>query len=142
MKDCGYAIRKAYYDKLTGASFSLGVYDTIAPDDQEPPFLIISSQTQSENSDKQSFSFDVTIQFDIVYRTFKAGEVGQKTVDDYTNELLGIIGVYPENYPNAGPNFKIVTRRVGSNNATFDYVDEAYVFRRVLTFEHFVNQIT
>lgn len=142
MKDCGYAIRKAYYDKLIGASFSLGVYDTIAPDDQEPPFLIISSQTQSENSDKQSFSFDVTIQFDIVYRTFKAGEVGQKTVDDYTNELLGIIGVYPENYPNAGPNFKIVTRRVGSNNATFDYVDEAYVFRRVLTFEHFVNQIT
>ena len=142
MKDCGYAIRKAYYDNLTGASFSLGVYDTIAPDDQEPPFLIISSQTQSENSDKQSFSFDVTIQFDIVYRTFKAGEVGQKTVDDYTNELLGIIGVYPENYPNAGPNFKIVTRRVGSNNATFDYVDEAYVFRRVLTFEHFVNQIT
>lgn len=142
MKDCGYAIRKAYYDKLTGASFSLGVYDTIAPDDQEPPFLIISSQTQSENSDKQSFSFDVTIQFDIVYRTFKAGEVGQKTVDDYTNELLGIIGVYPENYPNAGPNFKIVTRRIGSNNATFDYVDEAYVFRRVLTFEHFVNQIT
>lgn len=142
MKDCGYAIRKAYYDKLIGASFSLGVYDTIAPDDQEPPFLIISSQTQSENSDKQSFSFDVTIQFDIVYRTFKAGEVGQKTVDDYTNELLGIIGVYPENYPNAGPNFKIVTRRVGSNNATFDYVNEAYVFRRVLTFEHFVNQIT
>lgn len=142
MKDCGLAIRKAYYDKLTGASFSLGVYDTIAPDDQEPPFLIISSQTQSENSDKQSFSFDVTIQFDIVYRTFKAGEVGQKTVDDYTNELLGIIGVYPENYPNAGPNFKIVTRRIGSNNATFDYVDEAYVFRRVLTFEHFVNQIT
>jgi hypothetical protein len=142
MKDCGYAIRKAYYDKLTGASFSLGVYDTIAPDDQEPPFLIISSQTQSENSDKQSFSFDVTIQFDIVYRTFKAGEVGQKTVDDYSNELLGIIGVYPENYPNAGPNFKIVTRKIGSNNATFDYVDEAYVFRRVLTFEHFVNQIT
>ena len=29
MKDCGYALRKAYYDKLTSASYSLGVYDTI-----------------------------------------------------------------------------------------------------------------
>ena len=142
MKDCGYAIRKAYFDKLTTASYSLGIYDTIAPDQVNPPFLIISSQTQSENSDKQSFSFDVTIQFDIVYTTFKAGEVGQKTVDDYANELLGIIGVYPENYPDAGPNFKIVTRKIGSNDALFDYVDEVYVFKRVMTFQHFVNQIT
>ena len=62
MKDCGYAIRKAYIDKLTSQSFSLGVYDTISPDTVEPPFLIISSQTSVENSDKQSYNFDVTIQ--------------------------------------------------------------------------------
>ena len=142
MKDCGYAIRKAYYDKLISASYSLAAYDTIAPDTVEPPFLIISSQTQAEDSNKQSFAFNVTIQFDIVYRTFKAGEVGQKTVDTYTNELLEIIGTYPGGYPNAGPDFNIVTRKVGSNIATFDYVDEAYVFRRVITMDHFVNQLT
>jgi hypothetical protein len=142
MKDCGYAIRKAYYDKLITASYSLAAYDTIAPDTVEPPFLIISSQTQAENSNKQSFAFNVTIQFDIVYRTFKAGEVGQKTVDTYANELLGIIGVNPPSYPNAGPDFKIVTRRFSSNEATFDYVDEAYVFKRVIVVEHFVNQLT
>ena len=119
----------------------MGVYDTIAPDSANPPFLIISSQTQAENSDKQSYSQNVTIQFDIVYRTFKAGEVGQKSVDDWANELLEIIGVYPADYPSAAPNFKIVTRRVASNVATFDYVDEAYIFRRVITMEHFVNQI-
>lgn len=141
MKDCGFAIRKAYFDKLTAASYSLGVYDTMAPDDVEPPFLIISSQTYSENSDKTSYSFDVTIQFDIVYRTFKLGEVGQKTVDEKTNELLGIIGVDPANYPSAYPDFKIVTRRIGSNQATFDFVDEAYIFRRIITFNHFVNQV-
>jgi hypothetical protein len=141
MKDCGYAIRKAYFDKLTAASYSLGVYDTIAPDNVEPPFLIISSQTSTENSDKTSYNFDVTIQFDIVYKTSKSGEVGQKTVDNLTNEPLGIIGVYPVDYPNAGPYFKIVTRKVGSNQAIFDYVDQAYIFRRVLTFEHFVNQL-
>lgn len=141
MKDCGLAIRKAYFDKLTAASYSLGVYDTIAPDEVDPPFLIISSQTYSENSDKTSYSFDVTIQFDIVYRTFKSGEVGQKTIDEKTNELLGIIGVGPEDYPSAYPDFKIVTRRIGSNQATFDYVDEAYVFRRIITFNHFVNQV-
>ena len=32
MKDCGYTLRKAYIDKLTAASYSLIVYDTIAPD--------------------------------------------------------------------------------------------------------------
>jgi hypothetical protein len=142
MKDCGYAIRKAYYDKLISASYSLAAYDTIAPDTVEPPFLIISSQTQTEDSNKQCFAFNVTIQFDIVYRTFKAGEVGQKTVDTYTNQLLEIIGTYPGGYPSAGPDFNIVTRKVGSNIATFDYVDEAYVFRRVITMEHFVNQLT
>jgi hypothetical protein len=142
MKDCGYTLRKAYFDKFISESYSLDAYDTIAPDTVEPPFLIISSQTQSENSNKQSFGFDVTIQFDIVYTTFKAGEVGQKTVDDYANELLGIIGVNPPDYPNTEPDFKIVTRRISSNNATFDYVNEVYVFRRVLTVNHFVNQLT
>ena len=141
MKDCGLAIRKAYFDKLIGASFSLGVYDTIAPDDVNPPFLIISSQTSTENSDKQSYNQNVTIQFDVVYKTSKAGEVGQKSVDNWSNELLGIIGVYPIDYPNTAPDFKIVTRRVSSNVATFDYIDEAYVFRRIITMDHFVNQL-
>ena len=141
MKDCGYAIRKAYVDKLASESYSLGVYDTIAPDTANPPFLIISSQTSAENSDKQSYSFDVTIQFDVVYRTFKSGEVGQKSVDQWANELLEIIGVNVPDYPSAAPDFKIVTRRMSSNEATFDYVDEAYVFKRVIVFEHFVNQI-
>lgn len=141
MKDCGYTIRKAYVDKLTSESFSLGVYDTIAPDEVEPPFLIISSQTSAENSDKQSYSFDVTIQFDVIYKTNKSGEVGQKSVDQWANELLEIIGVNVPDYPSAAPDFKIVTRKIGTNFATFDYVDEAYVFRRVITMEHFVNQI-
>lgn len=141
MKDCGLAIRKAYVDKLTSESFSLGVYDTIAPDTVNPPFLIISSQTSVENSDKQSYNFDVTIQFDIVYKTNKSGEVGQKSVDQWANELLGIIGVNVPDYPSASPDFKIVTRKVGTNFATFDYVDEAYIFRRVITMEHFVTQI-
>lgn len=141
MKDCGYAIRKAYVDKLTSESYSLGVYDTIAPDDVNPPYLIISSQTSAENSDKQSYSFDVTIQFDVIYKTNKSGEVGQKSVDQWTNELLEIIGVNVIDYPSAAPDFKIVTRKVGTNFATFDYVDEAYIFRRVITMEHFVNQI-
>jgi len=141
MKDCGLAIRKAYVDKLASQSFSLGVYDTIAPDTVNPPFLIISSQTSVENSDKQSYNFDVTIQFDIVYKTNKSGEVGQKSVDQWTNELLGIIGVNVPDYPSASPDFKIVTRKIGTNFATFDYVDEAYVFRRVITMEHFVTQI-
>jgi hypothetical protein len=141
MKDCGLAIRKAYVDKLASQSFSLGVYDTIAPDTANPPFLIISSQTSVENSDKQSYNFDVTIQFDIVYKTNKSGEVGQKSVDQWANELLGIIGVNVPDYPSASPDFKIVTRKIGTNFATFDYVDEAYIFRRVITMEHFVTQI-
>lgn len=141
MKDCGLAIRKAYVDKLTSESFSLGVYDTIAPDTVNPPFLIISSQTSVENSDKQSYNFDVTIQFDIVYKTNKSGEVGQKSVDQWANELLGIIGVNVPDYPSASPDFNIVTRKMGTNFATFDYVDEAYIFRRVITMEHFVTQI-
>jgi hypothetical protein len=141
MKDCGYAIRKAYFDKITGASYALGVYDTIAPDDVNPPFLIISSQTSEEDSDKTSFNFNVTIQFDIIYTTSKAGEVGQKTVDTYANSLLTIIGVGMESYPNTAPDFNIVTRKMTKNDAIFDYVDESYVFRRVIIMEHFVNQL-
>lgn len=141
MKDCGYAIRKAYFDKLIAAPYSLGVYDTIASDIANPPFLIISSQTSAENSDKQSYNFDVTIQFDIIYKSVKTGEVGQKSVDQWANELLGIIGVNVPDYPNTSPDFKIVTRKIGTNFATFDYVDEAYIFRRIITMEHFVTQI-
>jgi hypothetical protein len=141
MKDCGLAIRKGYFDKLTSESFSLGVYDTIAPDNVNPPFLIISSQTAPEDSDKQSYSFNATIQFDIIYKTQKSGEVGQKSVDEWANELLEIIGVYPIDYPSVAPNFNIVTRKMGANYATFDYIDQSYVFRRIITMEHFVTQL-
>ena len=141
MKDCGYAIRKAYFDKLTAASYSIGCYDTIAPDNVEPPFLIISSQTSAENSDKMSYHSNVTLQFDIVFKSSKVGEVGQKSVDEWANELLEIIGVYPIDYPNASPNFRIITRNMASNQAVFDYTDQAYIFRRVIVFEHFVTQI-
>ncbi len=142
MKDCGYAIRKAYFDKITGADYDLSVYDTIAPDGAEPPFLLISSQTSVENSDKTSYNFDVSIQFDIVYRTFKSGEVGQKSVDEWANGLLEIIGVAPADYPDASPDFNIVTRSMASNQATFDFVEEAYIFRRVIVVDHFVTQLT
>jgi hypothetical protein len=142
MKDCGYAIRKAYFDKINANSYELSVYDTIAPDGSEPPFLLISSQTSVENSDKTSYNFDVSIQFDIVYRTFKSGEVGQKAVDQWANDLLEIIGVAPADYPNASPDFKIVTRNMVSNQATFDYVEETYIFRRVIVVNHFVTQTT
>jgi hypothetical protein len=142
MKDCGYAIRKAYFDKIMGANFELSVYDTIAPDGSEPPFLLISSQTTAENSDKTSYNFDVSIQFDIIYRTFKSGEVGQKSVDEWANGLFEIIGTATADYPNASPNFKIVTRNMASNQATFDYVEETYIFRRVIVVDHFVTQIT
>ena len=141
MKDCGYAIRKAYFDKITGADYELSTYDTIAPTGSEPPFLLISSQTSGENSDKSSYNFDVSIQFDIVYRTFNTGEVGQKSVDEWANSLLEIIGTAPIDYPDAGPDFNIVTRNMVSNQATFDYVDEAYIFRRVIIVNHFVAQI-
>ena len=141
MKDCGYAIRKAYFDKITAADYSLSVYDTIAPDDAEPPFTLISGQAQAEDSDKTSYNYNVSIQFDIVYRTYKDGEVGQKLVDEWANELLEIIGVAPADYPNAGPDFNIVTRKMVSNVPVFDYLDETYIFRRVITVQHFVQQL-
>ena len=142
MKDFGYTLRKAYYDKLVASSYSLNAYDTIAPDTVEPPFLLISSQTSTENSNKQNFANIVDIQFDIVYKTNKIGEVGQKSVDTWANELLGIIATYPPGYIDLSPNFKMVTRRITNNQATFDYTNDAYIFRRVIVFEHFVTQLT
>lgn len=141
MKDCGYAIRKAYFDKITAANYELSVYDTIAPDSAEPPFTLISGQAQAEDSDKTSYNFNVSIQFDIVYRTYKSGEVGQKSVDNWANSLLEIIGVAPADYPDASPDFRIVTRKVVSNQPVFDYLDETYIFRRVITIQHFVQQL-
>lgn len=142
MKDCGYTLRKAYYDKLVASSYSLNAYDTIAPDTVEPPFLLISSQTSTENSNKQNFANIVDIQFDIVYKTNKIGEVGQKSVDTWANELLGIIATYPPGYIDLSPNFNMVTRKITNNQATFDYTNDAYIFRRVIVFEHFVTQLT
>lgn len=142
MKDCGYTLRKAYYDKLIASSYSLNAYDTIAPDTVEPPFLLISSQSAVENSNKQNFANNVNIQFDIVYKTNKIGEVGQKSVDTWANELLEIIATYPPDYIDLSPNFSMVTRKITNNQATFDFTNDAYIFRRVIIFQHFVAQLT
>jgi hypothetical protein len=63
-------------------------------------------------------------------------------VDEWANGLLEIIGVAPADYPDASPDFKIVTRNMVSNQATFDYVEETYIFRRVIVVNHFVTQTT
>lgn len=67
MIDVASRVRKAYYDLLT-AALNIPVYDELAEDESSDNYVILSSQFDSDTSNKSSFESTHTITIDIVTR--------------------------------------------------------------------------
>ena len=92
-KDCGYDLRKAYYQALSGITYNsvlVGVYDEIAPEGAVYPLIILGTQNSAPSRSKDTFQRDALIEVNVVTR-FKSSEGGKKAANDISNIIIGRI---------------------------------------------------
>ncbi len=101
-------------------------------------YIIISSITSVEESDKNSFDGRVSVLLDVV-----AKREATLNVDDsefMVSEILSLIN--SENSPDLSPDFYCVSTNMVSNEQLINKDSTNTILRRLIRFEHFIGQIT
>ena len=92
-RDCGYDLRKAYYQALSGITYnnvSVGVYDEIVPSNATYPVIVLGNQVSRGNRSKDDFFRDATIEVCVIQR-YTSEEGGKKEINDIANIIIGRI---------------------------------------------------
>lgn len=144
MKDVGYSLRKAYYDKLytlvvePNLFQQVPVYDNI-PDDAEYPYIQISNVTVTDESTKSNFNSNcvVTVQ---VFTGTAATSYGKYDVDYISNQVMERL-MNRSSLPNAAPDFKVITNSLESTTYLESQFDGFYEVRKVIRIRNIVEQL-
>jgi hypothetical protein len=139
MKDTSYPIRKAYFALLNGLGYTC--FDFKATDSAVKPYIILSSQTSSGNNTKNTFGNVATINLDIV-TSFIDGFGGRKGLDEITDDILQAVLPTPSATVIQAAGFNIYSTK---KLIDFDFEpleqETQTIYRRVITFEHLVEQL-
>lgn len=141
MQDVNTPIRKAYYQlissNVTLNGLPVEVYDKMAPNDAVYPYIILSTQTDSDDSVKGCQGHDPTILIDVV--TGKTGEVSSVDADNISGQILGLINPAGSRLILTGSLTLIRTQLISDN--TIEGQNGVYkILRRLLRFGHKVHE--
>jgi len=142
MKDVGYSLRKAYYDKLNGAvtlnSVAVPVYDNV-PDSANYPYIQISNISVVDNSTKSNFNSNcvVTVQ---VFTGTDGTNYSKADADTISNQVMVLL-INRSSLPNAAPDFKVITNLLESTGYIESQFDGFYEVRKVIRIRNIVEQL-
>ena len=142
MKDVGYSLRKAYYDKLNGAvtlnAVAVPVYDNV-PDSANYPYIQISNISVVDNSTKDNFNNNcvVTVQ---VFTGTDGTNYSKADADTISNQVMQLL-INRSSLPNAAPDFKVVTNLLESTGYIESQFDGFYEVRKVIRIRNIVEQL-
>lgn len=142
MKDVGYSLRKAYYDKLLNAvSFNAAyvpVYDNV-PDNASHPYIQISNISVVDNSTKSNFNSNcvVTVQ---VFTGTDGTNYSKSDADNISNQVMQLL-LNRSSLPNAGPDFQVITNLLESTGYIESQFDGFYEVRKVIRIRNIVEQL-
>ena len=136
MKDASYALRVGYFALLDSA-LSVPVYDAKADNLASGNYVIISEQTNSTDSSKDSFQYEHTITIDVVTR-FTGNAATSKTADDIANAISQAVQPTPSTCGLTVTGFNILTTNRDSKDLKAQFGTE-YIIRKLLTFSHLIT---
>lgn len=138
MKDVLLPLRIAYMTKLTG--LSLAAYEEGAvPAGALKPYVIISTQTSTENSNKTDFGSKATTLLDIVDAVPLNQTGGSKKVDEIAGQIFSVINSKTVFIIN--DDFQNVGLKVGDTHNLKSQSSTHRIFRRLIRFEHIIRQL-
>lgn len=134
MRDVFLELRTAYFQQLNDLSVAgeeIPCYDTVVPDNISPAkAIIISTQTDSQVSNKHANISDCTVLIDVV--TTSTSSTGRKPCDLIADAVLQVITT-----ANLGlDNFQLVTTKRISNDSLYHYDGSKHIYRRLIRFSH------
>lgn len=137
MKDASYPLRVGYFTLLDSV-LSVPVYDAKADDAASGNYVIISEQTNSSDSSKDTFQYEHTITVDVVTR-FTGNAATSKTADDIANAISQAIQPTPSTCGLTVTGFNILTTNKDSKGIKAQFGTE-YIIRKILTFSHLITE--
>lgn len=139
------AIRKGYFDALNGNvsynSVDLGIYDAYAvPEDVAYPYILLSSQVESQRLQKDCKTYDANILIDVV--TGDLNPIGRQQSEEIADQIEDIIN--PDSRVNIdieSDGYKIgSTNRLEGSDLTAKN-NQYYVFRKLIRYQHIICKI-
>lgn len=142
MKDVGYSLRKAYYDKLLNSVSINGsyvpVYDNV-PDTANYPYIQISNVSVVDESTKTNFNSNcvVTVQ---VFTGTDGTNYSKADADNISNQVMQLL-INRSSLPNAAPDFKVITNLLESTGYIESQYKGFYEVRKVIRIRNIVEQL-
>lgn len=135
MKEVAYDFRVAIIGMLQGITFDgnpVPVWGKVVPPSVDPPYITIPTQSSVDDSAKDIFFTDHTINIEIVVRSMEGGNFGDADLiaNDVKQRLYSLRSA---DYP-VIPGFGIVDLKFESDTDLSDYTGSYWYFRKVLTF--------
>lgn len=142
MKDVGYSLRKAYFDKLNGMvtvnSVIVPIYDNI-PDTASYPYIQISNVSVVDESTKSNFNSNcvVTVQ---VFTGTDATSYSKTQSDNISNQVMQLL-INRSSLPDTFPDFKVITNQFESSSYIENMYQGFYEVIKVIRIRNIVEQL-
>jgi hypothetical protein len=142
MKDVGYSLRKAYYNKLNGAvtlnAVAIPVYDNV-PNKAAHPYIQISNISVVDESTKSNFNSNcvVTVQ---VFTGTNGATFSKYDADTISSSVMQLL-INRSSLPDASPDFKVITNSLESTGYIEELYDGFYEVRKVIRIRNIVEQL-
>lgn len=140
MKWIGKDLRKAYYTSLSGNiqynSVSVPVYDLVAPNNAQSPYIILGSFTQvNDQNTKDSFGGSGTINLE-VQSSFTENWGGRQQADEILNSVLTRLNPNTDTINLTSDSIKIVSVEVIGSYDGFTSLNTESNYRNIVILQN------
>jgi len=131
LKDPGKNIRKAFYTLINGLGYTC--VDEMTDNETLSTYVILSTQTENDNSTKTTFDSDCTILIDICSRQKNA--VTKDTVDDMADAIVNAVKPSTTTkLTDSFTEFTLINVRRLSSNTLITNTSTGYLVHKLLKF--------
>ena len=138
MKDPGKNIRKAFYSAISGLGYT--VVDEMTEDESLNNYIVLSTQTEEDISNKYAFECTGTLLIDIV--TKSTNTITKDTADDIADAVLNALKpAINTKLTDSLNEFQIINLRRISANTLTSPSRTGYTVRKLLRFSSRVREL-
>jgi hypothetical protein len=142
MKDVGFSLRKAYFNKLNGSVTLSGsnvpTYDNVL-DSATYPYIQISNISVVDESTKTNFNNNCVVTIQIFTGT-DGTNYTKSDADNISNQVMLLL-LNRSSLPDASADFKVITNSLESTNYIESQYDGFYEVRKVIRIRNIVEQL-
>lgn len=138
MKFPANILQQRLYERLSGINHNaknVPFYDYV-PDTIDPPFLNYISDTFTDDSSKNDYSFNTTVTLEVV-----TAFTGRKSANEITDSVLQALITDSTAYPDLSPDFKIYHIQLDNAFDQHEDTQTGTLLRKILRFRFLIQQL-